>query len=170
MRRLALLTVVLSAVTLARPALAEDTASFRALKALSGTWTGVAHAPGKHGGQPTRATFRVVSAGSAVMLMTDPGTKHEMVTLFHEDDGALMATHYCAGQNQPRFKAEAGEDGKRLVFEFMDGTNLGAHPGRMQRLVISLPGRDRQVQEWTYRDGDQESTMAFELERKRAGG
>lgn len=42
----------------------------------------------------TRATFRVVSAGSAVMLTTDPGTAQEMVTLFHQDDDALMATHY----------------------------------------------------------------------------
>jgi hypothetical protein len=37
----------------------------------------------------------------------------------------------------------------------------------MQRVVITLSARDRQVQEWTFRDGDAESTMVFELRRKR---
>lgn len=162
--------LVLAATTLllstGAPARAEEGAGLDALRKLAGSWAGVARqGPGR--GQPTRATYRVVSGGSAVMLTTDPGTPHEMVTLFHADDGALMATHYCAAQNQPRFRAEPGDDPKRLVFEFVDGTNLGAHPGRMQRLVLSFPARDRQVQEWTYRDGEQESTMVLELRRKR---
>jgi len=36
------------------------------------------------------------------MLTTGPGTPHEMVTMFHRDDTALMATHYCSAMNQPR--------------------------------------------------------------------
>ena len=89
-----------------------------------------------------------------------------MVTLFHQDDGALVATHYCAAQNQPRFRAQPVTTRGRLVFEFVDGTNLGAHPGRMQRLVISLPDRDYQVQEWTYRKMA-ESVAVFELRRRK---
>jgi hypothetical protein len=166
MRKLLLAAVVLLG-SLAPPARAGEGAGLAALKALAGSWTGVAREGSQGKKLATRATYRVVSGGSAVMLTTDPGTPHEMVTLFHEDDGALLATHYCAAQNQPRMRAEPGADGTRLVFEFVDGTNLGAHPGRMQRLVLSFPARDRQVQEWTYRDGDQESSMVFELRRKR---
>ena len=160
-----LLAAALLAISLAGPVRAEGDSGFQALKALSGSWVGVAR-EGSRRAMATRATFRVVSGGSAVMLTTDPGTPHEMVTLFHEDDGTLMATHYCAAQNQPRLRAQPSEDGKTLVFEFVDGTNLGAHPGRMQRLVITLPDRDHQVQEWTYREGDAESTARFEMHRK----
>jgi len=160
-----LLAAATLALSLPGTARAEGAPGFEALKALSGSWVGVARKGGRS--LTTRATFRVVSGGSAVMLTTDPGTPHEMVTLFHEDDGALMATHYCAAQNQPRFRGQPSEDGKRLVFEFVDGTNLRAHPARMQRLVITLPDRDHQVQEWTYRDGDAEATARFEMRRRR---
>ncbi|HET6437632.1 MAG TPA: hypothetical protein VFG59_06210 [Anaeromyxobacter sp.] len=146
---------------------ADAGAQFDTLKALAGAWTGVAVGHGPSGKMPTRATYRVVSGGSAVMLTTDPGTKHEMVTLFHRDDDGLMATHYCAAQNQPRFRAQPSQDGKRLVFEFLDGTNLGAHPARMERLVIRVSDRNHHTQEWTYKDGDQETTMRFELARRK---
>jgi hypothetical protein len=166
MSRLVLAAAVL-ALTFPVGPRADEEAGFGALRGLKGSWSGMAHQAGDAHKLATRATFRVISAASAVMLTTDPGTPHEMVTLFHRDDGVLMATHYCAAQNQPRFKAQPSEDAKKLVFEFVDGTNLGAHPGRMQRLVISLPDRDHQVQEWTYREGEQETTMVFELKRKK---
>jgi hypothetical protein len=35
------------------------------------------------------------------MLVTDPGTVHEMVTTFHDAYGAVVATHDCSAQNQP---------------------------------------------------------------------
>jgi hypothetical protein len=118
---------------------------------------------------PTRASIKVVSAGSAVMLVTDPGTDHEMVTLFHEDDGALLATHYCAAMNQPRMKAKPAAEGDRLVFEFQDGTNLKTNPGHMQRLSLVLPDPQHQVQEWTFAGPDgKEQTMTMELTRAAA--
>jgi hypothetical protein len=87
-----------------------------------------------------------------------------MVTIFHQDDGALIATHYCAANNQPRMKA-AGSDVRTVAFEFMDGTNLGAHPGRMEGLVLAMPEAGHHTQTWTYRDGDKTSTMVMELAR-----
>jgi hypothetical protein len=115
----------------------------------------------------TRATVKVVSAGSAVMLVTDPGTEHEMVTMFHRDGEALLATHYCAALNQPRLKARAGSPAGTLAFDFLDGTNLGPHPGRMQGLVLALPDADHQTQTWTYRGEGKESTMTFDLKRRK---
>ncbi len=137
--------------------------AFERLKALAGEWAGTAAMGGKE--MPTRASIRVVSAGSAILITTDPGGAHEMVTLVHRDGDALVATHYCAAQNQPRMRAIPGADLSRIVFEFIDGTNLSAYPARMQRFAISMPSPDRHVQEWTFRDGAKDSTEAFEMKR-----
>jgi hypothetical protein len=149
-RRLAL---AVAASLAALPALADPgpqpaqppSPAFERLKSLAGDWAGTA----AFGDQKmeTKASIRVVSAGSAVMITTDPGTSHEMVTLIHRDDGALVATHYCAAQNQPRMKAIPAPDAARIVFEFFDGTNLRAYPAHMQRLALSFPSPDRHVQE-----------------------
>jgi hypothetical protein len=140
--------------------------AFERVKSLAGEWEGTA--TGSADGKPiqTRARIQVVSGGSAVMITTDPGGKYEMVTLIHRDDGgALVATHYCAAQNQPRMKAATPADPARIAFEFIDGTNLAAYPGRMQRLVLLTPGPDRQVQEWTYRGDGKDSTDVFDMKR-----
>ena len=168
--RLAVVALGISLFTSQARAL-EETASpeFDRIKALAGEWEGTAKPGGADKGMPTVAIYRVVSNGSAVMLTTDPGTPHEMVTMFHRDDGTLLATHYCAAMNQPRMRlvtpAKAPE---RLEFSFVDGTNLGAHPGRMDRLALTFQEGDRHRQEWTYRGGGQEQTMAFDLRRKAA--
>jgi len=136
------------------------------LKSLAGDWQGTAHAPGDGKGMPTVAVFKVVSAGSAVMLVTDPGTPHEMVTLFHADDGPILATHYCAAMNQPRMKATGDSTPDRMTFEFVDGTNLKTHPGRMQRLTLSALDGAHHTQEWVFLDAGKSSTMVFEMTRK----
>ncbi len=150
------------------PALAEEKPSpeFDRIKSLAGEWEGTARGGGAQA-TPTAATIRVVSAGSAVMLVTDPGSPHEMVTMFHRDDGALVATHYCSAMNQPRMRARPGKDATQLAFEFADGTNLRAHPAHMQRLVLSMPDADHHVQEWTLKDGSARHTMVFDMRRKR---
>jgi len=161
--------MVLLAALAAGAARAEEKPSpeFERLKALAGEWEGLARVAGEEKALPSAATVKLVSAGSAVMLVTDPGTPHEMVTMFHRDDASLLATHYCAAMNQPRLKLQPGKDPGRLAFEFMDGTNLLSYPGRMQRLVLTLPDADRQVQEWTHLQDGNSATMVFELRRKK---
>lgn len=167
-----LAAVVLSVTLLAtRGGAAEEPlgSAFERIKALAGEWEGDARPGGAEKGMPTVAVYRVVSNGSAVMLVTDPGTPHEMVTMFHRDDGTLLATHYCAAMNQPRMRMAAPtKTPGRLEFDFVDGTNLKTVPGRMQRLVLTFEEGDRHRQEWTYRGGGQEQTMSFELRRKSA--
>jgi hypothetical protein len=140
--------------------------AFERVKSLAGEWEGTGGSTPDGKPIQTRARIQVVSGGSAVMITTDPGGKHEMVTLIHRDDGgALLATHYCAAQNQPRMKAATPADPGRIAFEFIDGTNLAAYPGRMQRLVLLTPGPDRHVQEWTYRGEGKDSTDVFDMKR-----
>jgi hypothetical protein len=172
-RRPILLALALAA---AGPTLAGETAhgqppaqppspAFEGLKALAGDWEGSARKGGSDKAFPTKATFKVVSNGSAVMLVTDPGTPHEMVTMFHRDDDALLATHYCAAMNQPRLRAAAGASASRVAFDFVDGTNLTAFPGRMQGLVLAMPDGAHHTQTWTYRGDGKDSTMVFEMSR-----
>jgi hypothetical protein len=85
--------------------------------------------------------------------------------MIHRDDGALIATHYCAAMNQPRLRARAGDDPNAIAFEFQDGTNLKAHPGRMQGLVMAMPKAGAHNQTWTYAEGAKTSTSIFEMKR-----
>ena len=157
------------AAATAAPVLAGEKASpeFDHIKALAGEWEGTARGSGAEGSKPTVASIRVVSAGSAVMLVTDPGSPHEMVTMFHRDDAALIATHYCSAMNQPRLRARPAKDATRIAFEFADGTNLGAHPAHMQGLVLTMADTDHHVEEWTFQDGATRHTMVFDLRRKK---
>ena len=159
---------LIAALAAAVPALAGEKPSpeFDHIKALAGEWEGTASKPGAAPFKAT-ATIRVVSAGSAVMLVTDPGGSHEMVTMFHRDDAALLATHYCSAMNQPRLRAQPTKDATKITFEFADGTNLGAHPGRMQGLVLTMADPDHHLEEWTFQAGATQQTMVFDLRRKR---
>jgi hypothetical protein len=139
--------------------------AFEALKGLAGEWAGTAKVPGAGPGFPARATIKVVSGGSTVMLITDPGGAHEMVTMFHRDDDALLATHYCAAMNQPRMKAGPGASPRQVTFDFVDGTNLKAYPGRMQSLVMAMPDATHHTETWVSREGGKDETMVFDLAR-----
>jgi hypothetical protein len=72
----------------------------------------------------------MVSGGSVLMDTMDEATPHEMITMIHLDKGELLATHYCAAQNQPRMKLTADANPNELKFEFRDGTNIGPADGR----------------------------------------
>lgn len=159
---------LLATIAAATSAVAAETASpeFDRIKALAGEWEGTGRGPdGKN--IAATASIRLVSAGSAVMMVTGPGTPHEMVTMFHRDDANLMATHYCSAMNQPRMRARPGKEATRIAFEFIDGTNLGAHPAHMKGLVLSMPDADHHTEEWTFQDGGAQHTMTFDLRRKK---
>ena len=83
--------------------------------------------------------------------MLGEGTEHEMPTIYHMDGDRLMATHYCAAQNQPRMVLKPG--GEKLQFEFLDVTNLKSpEAGHMRRMAITILDKDHIQQEWTYRE------------------
>lgn len=140
-------------------------AAFDRLATLAGNWQGKYTGPA--GTMMTTAKFKVVSAGSAVMLSMDEGKDGEMITMFHPDGHtALMATHYCSGQNQPRMKMVAMPDPNKLVFDFVDGTNVeGEH---MKKLVITFVDKDTHIEEWTSVADGKQQTAKFEMHRAKS--
>ena len=82
-------------------------------------------------------SYRVVSKSSALIETFTSASGRETLSVYHRDGRALMVTHYCAQGNQARLKAtEATRE--RIVFTFLDATNVGADQSVMQRLVFVL--------------------------------
>lgn len=134
-----LLTLALLATTAlsANAAVAPD-AAFASIKKLQGDWRG----PAMMKGMPkAHSVFRVTAGGSAVEETIFPGTKMEMVSVYHMDKGSLLMTHYCMLGNQPRMKLNAAKSTTtELVFDFDGGTNF--NPRRdthMHSLSMTLP-------------------------------
>jgi len=147
----------------AHPA-AVSTPQFDKMKTLIGSWDGTMEEQGKK--LPTKTAFKMVSGNSVLMNTLSEGTPHEMITMFHLDQKELMATHYCAGQNQPRLKVTAGGAPNALTFVFTDGTNV--ENGHMQKVVFTFVDADHHTEDWIYRDkSGKESTGHFDFTRKK---
>jgi hypothetical protein len=90
---------------------------------------------------PAHSVYRITAGGSAVQETIFPGTKMEMLSIYHMDKGRLLMTHYCALGNQPHVKLNTRKStASELVFDFDGGTNL--NPRRdmhMHSLTLTLP-------------------------------
>ncbi len=98
--------------------------AFETLKSLVGTWLET-----DKDGKPTETVVSVIKltgAGTAIHETLFPGQPHEMVTVYHLDGKNVVATHYCALGNQPRYKVDAKSTDKKLIFAFDGGTNFDA--------------------------------------------
>lgn len=146
---------------LASTALASDgKATFEKMKSLSGTWKATFH------GNETTVKYRVTSAGSAVEETMDPGSDHEMVTMYFLDGDTLMLTHYCAMGNQPRLKLVPTADDKTASFHFAGGSNISANTPHMHALKIKFLNASTVAEEWTaFANGKATPPVAFELHR-----
>lgn len=160
-----LLVMVMAAFAAETKSAIAPNAAFEKMKSLTGSWVGTMI----EGGQtfPASSRFQMVSDGSAVMGWLAEGSPYEMVTIFHMDGEDLMATHYCAAHNQPRFVAVPGGDRDRVVFKFKDGTNIGPHDGHMQEVTFIFQGPNQHVEEWSSVDEHGKVTTGrFEFKRK----
>jgi 2-iminobutanoate/2-iminopropanoate deaminase len=131
------------------------------LKSLAGEWEGRSAE-----GAPVRASYRLVSDGTALLETAHAPDSSQMVTVYHPDGDSVLMTHYCSLGNQSRMRARSLADG-RLDFTFVDASNRrSADDHLMTRLVLGFPAADRLVQEWTSRAGGQENVGRSELRRK----
>jgi hypothetical protein len=166
LRSLALmfLAAALSATALsqtATPTAAQK--AFEALKSMPGSWDGTTP-----DGHPVQVTFKVVSAGSAVMSEIMGHGPEDMISVFHLDGpDKLLLTHYCSAGNQPRMQASVSPDGKTFTFNFLDVTNLATpDAGRMQKMVLTLLDDNHHTEEWVFTGHGKEMKEVFDLHRK----
>lgn len=141
-------------------------AQFEAIKKLAGEWSKADEA-GQPAG-PVVSSIRVTAGGSAVQETLFPGTEREMVTLYHLDRGELVLTHYCMLGNQPRMRAEPGEDAGPIEFKCAGGGNLQSEDDKhMHHLRIKRVDDDHLEADWTlHEQGKPVKTVELRLVRK----
>jgi hypothetical protein len=145
------LVLSLALFSLSTAALAQPTAqkSFEQLKLLAGSWEGTLD------GQQMHVSLRVTSMGNALMHeMKGPGPD-DPITMFHLDGNRLLLIHYCDAGNQPRMVATISPDGKTIVFNFLEATNLlSSQEGHMQRVTFTLIDPDHHTEKWEFAMAD----------------
>jgi hypothetical protein len=139
---------------------------FEALKGLAGDWVEIGT-----DGKPTDkvvTSFRVTSGGNTIQETLFPGSPKEMITMYHLDGADLVLTHYCVLGNQPRLKAEPGDDVNKIVFKFAGATNLkSGDDHHMDHATLTLGGKNRFKAEWvSCKEGKTCHQVSFELARK----
>jgi hypothetical protein len=113
---------------------------------------------------PATTSFRLASDGSVVMNVIGGGTPHEMVTMFHLDNNDLLATHYCAAHNQPRFRLARSCEPNVMTIDFKDATNLPSPvTPHMVNLKITFLDASHHYEDWTYLKKGQKEHLAVRL-------
>jgi len=144
-------------------------AQLEQMKKLAGEWLIVGE-----DGKPTEdvgVTYRVTSAGSAVIETIFPGADHEMITMYYLDGDDLVLTHYCALGNQPHMKADPKSAEGTISFRFVGGANIDpAKDTHMHDALFTFVDDDHLKSVWTlWAGGQAKNAHAFSFVRKPKG-
>ncbi len=96
----------------------KGSAAFERMKNLSGKWTAESPMMGK-----MHTEFRVISGGSVIEERFGEGTPMEMLSTYHDVNGRLHMTHYCAMRNQPQMQLTKST-ARSLTFDFVPTPGL----------------------------------------------
>ena len=138
-------------------------AAFEKLKALTGSWNGTTKE-----GISVPVSYGIHSNGSVVMETLFRDTDHEMITMYHMVGNDLLATHYCAIGNQPRFKLDVAKSTPaELVFAFDGGTSFDpAKDAHIHEGRLSFPADGKLDGSWSfYAGGERKGSHEFQLTR-----
>jgi hypothetical protein len=140
----------------------KSAAAFEKLLALVGEWEGTNSAG------HVKATYTLVSNGTALMERLQSGNEPEMLTLYTLDGDHLNIVHYCSEGNQPQMRtATIKESAGPLAFKVVQVTGLKSpDAGHMIGLSLSLSDHDHFTQEWTYLNKGKSTTDLFKFTRK----
>ncbi|HYO76892.1 MAG TPA: hypothetical protein VE010_10555 [Thermoanaerobaculia bacterium] len=95
----------------------DANAAFEKLKSLAGSHNANLMSAD---GQKTLVDYRVTAGGSAIVERMFIGEPHEMMTVYTVDGDNVVATHYCAGRNQPVLRLnQSKSNANELVFDFV---------------------------------------------------
>src|SRR5205823_2190701 len=116
---------------------------FARLKTLAGNWDA----------KGVRVSYRMVSNDSVLVQTFTTASGKETMTVFHPDGARLIATHYCAQGNQPRLRLDPSSTADRLIFVYLDATNL-ARPqaSHLVRLELRLDSPTEYTEIETYEE------------------
>lgn len=141
-----------------------DEEAFNKLKGMEGTWE--ATIGEGNSAFTTKVVYKLTGAGTTLVETQFPGEGHEMVTMYHMDNGKLVLTHYCAAGNQPKLKLAAGRDQNKLRFDFVSGTNMKPTDSHMHTLNMTFDGKDHVISEWQSLDKGKPGFVAkFDMRR-----
>jgi hypothetical protein len=136
-------------------------AALARLKSLVGSWTGTTKE-----GKSVQVTYRMISNDTCIEESIHSADAMDMVSVYCPDRDGVMMTHYCASNSQPRMRTKDSGDGGRMVFTFVDATNLSSpKAGHMKNLVMVFDGKDRLTQEWTWSADGKDATEIFQYQR-----
>ena len=140
---------------------------FGPLAGLVGTWESQVDMNEDGKPEPMTVTYRITGGGSALVETMNPGSDHEMVTVYTRDGDHFTLTHYCMAGNQPRMRAAAGTPGK-LSFDFVDATGMSSpNESHMHSLVLEFVDANHLRQTWSfYENGAKQHDSIFDLTRK----
>ncbi len=128
------------------------------LKTLVGTWQGTTVMDGKE--MPVSVIYETSSNGSIVVETLFPGTPHEMVSVYYDENGKLGMTHYCAIGNQPHMTLDKSSD-TEIDLVFASGTNLDTKKDHfMHDVSFDFKDNNSMVQEWTSFENGKEKEVA----------
>ncbi len=131
---------------------------FERLKSLAGTWTGTDET-----GAPMEIKHEVSSEGHAVVE-----NGFGMVTIYHLDGDAILASHHCSAGNSPRLRS-VGEQiqASSIRFEFYDIANGSVSAGHIHGVTLEWLPDGRLRQRWVWKEGDVETPFEFLLSRNK---
>jgi len=119
---------------------------FEQLKTLVGEWEGKTDA-----GRVLRVSYRLVANNTVLVETWTLAPQREALTLYHMDNGSLMATHYCPLGNQPRLRLKVPSTSPSFIFEFVSATNLPkTELAHQHQFEIQLLGTDSFSRSETY--------------------
>ena len=95
----------------------QGSAAFVKLKSLVGRWKGETCIG------PATTEFRLIAGGSVIEEHFAKGTPMEMLSTYHDVEGKLVMTHYCALRNQPRMRL-SHSTADSLTFDFIPTPGL----------------------------------------------
>jgi hypothetical protein len=138
---------------------------FERVKQLVGVWEGTSDM-GKAGGK-VRVEYSLTAGGSALIETLSPGNEEEMVSVYHDQKGILVMTHYCTLHNQPHMTlAKSDAQSLDLVFTKKGNVIDPAKEKHMHAVSFSFTDNDHFVQTWTMFDkGKKAEEVAFKLTR-----
>ena len=145
--RLALPLIFMLGLTTNAAAQAPNPAvqGFERLKALQGDWIDADGVFGEKG--KVAVTYRVTGGGHTVVETFPVGTPYEMVTVYHLDGDAVVLTHYCNQNTQPRMRS-TGLQGTTLAFDYAGGTNIGPQTSHMHSMRMEFLSADELRATW----------------------